>query len=188
MWYMPNGRCKSRLDRMMVNNAWIGWWPSACLKGLQRSVSDHCPIFLESKDLDWGPKPFRFINAWLSHPEFKEFVGTVWKSYQIIGWGGFIVKEKLKLLRKDLKVWNTQVFGSIKQKIGELKNKIQKLDFIDDALGLDDGEILCRKECTAELFRTLNLRNNLNAQKARKRWLQDGDLNSKFFHRIVNFR
>lgn len=56
-WYMPNGRCKNRLDRMLVNYEWIDWWPSACLKGLQRSVSDHTPIFLSPKEINWGPKP-----------------------------------------------------------------------------------------------------------------------------------
>lgn len=187
-WYKPNGRCKSRLDRMLVNNTWITKWPTACLKGLPRSISDHCPIFLESKSSYWGPKPFRFINAWMTHPDFKEFVMKAWSGYQIVGWGGYIVKEKLKLLKEDLRQWNNLVFGSIEKKIESLKEKIQELDFINDALGLDEIEIIHRKECTTDLFRSMSLRNSLNAQKARKRWLQEGDLNSKFFHRTVNFR
>lgn len=45
-----------------------------------------------------------------------------------------------------------------------------------------------RKALTAELFTTLKQRNNLYAQKAKIRWLKEGDVNSKFFHRVINFR
>lgn len=45
-----------------------------------------------------------------------------------------------------------------------------------------------RKSTTVELFRSLNHRNNLNAQKARLKWLKDGDLNTSFFHKTINFR
>lgn len=44
--------CKSKLDRMLTNSEWIARWPSAFLKGLQRSVSNHCPIILKSKHIN----------------------------------------------------------------------------------------------------------------------------------------
>ncbi|KAL8507619.1 hypothetical protein ACS0TY_018234 [Phlomoides rotata] len=81
-------------------------WPSSHQKGLRRTVSDHCPIILGVKVRDWGPKPFRCINAWFSHPNFKQFVSNKWVTYRVEGWGSFIVKEKLKLLKADLKEWN----------------------------------------------------------------------------------
>lgn len=61
-WYRPNERCKSR-DRFLVNEEWMLRWPHSTQKGLPRSVSDHCPLTLETKFTDWGPRPFRFINA-----------------------------------------------------------------------------------------------------------------------------
>lgn len=57
-WYRSNGSCKSRLDRFLVNNVWLNRWPNSVQRGLPRLVSDHCPITLETRVVDWGPKPF----------------------------------------------------------------------------------------------------------------------------------
>lgn len=122
--YRGDGKCKSRLDRMLVNNAWIQRWPNSRLKGLDRSISDHCPILMEIKSVDWGPKPFRSINAWLSHPSFKDFVTNRWQQYEVQGWGSFVIKEKFKLLKVDLKEWNEQVFGVIERNINSYRDEI----------------------------------------------------------------
>ncbi|KAL8490658.1 hypothetical protein ACS0TY_022603 [Phlomoides rotata] len=103
-WYRPDGTCKSKLDRILVNSEWILWWANQALKGLKRTLSDHCPIYLEGSYKDWGPRPFRFVNAWVKHPQFKEFCEAKWNSYQVNGWATFRLKEKLKSLRSDLKV------------------------------------------------------------------------------------
>lgn len=62
-WYRPNARYKSRIDRILVNNEWLSMWPYTYQKGLPRSISDHFPLILETTFVNWGPKPFRFINA-----------------------------------------------------------------------------------------------------------------------------
>ncbi|KAL8503681.1 hypothetical protein ACS0TY_022415 [Phlomoides rotata] len=46
-WYRANGSCESRLDRILVNSLWLQRWVNSFLKGLRRSISDHCPILLE---------------------------------------------------------------------------------------------------------------------------------------------
>lgn len=73
--------------------------------------------------MDWGPKPFWFINAWMEHLE------------KLVGWTGFVVKEKLKKLKEDLKEWNQNVFGIVEANIEKSRREIQKLDAIDDTLG-----------------------------------------------------
>ncbi|KAL8477512.1 hypothetical protein ACS0TY_029705 [Phlomoides rotata] len=84
-WYKPDGSCKSRIDRFLINNNWLNSWTNSYQKGLRRSLSDHCPIMLEIKVKDWGPKPFRFLTAWLKFPGFKDFVIAKWRSYDITG-------------------------------------------------------------------------------------------------------
>lgn len=102
-WYRPDGTCKSKLDRMLVNSTWCRSWPNQILKDGRRSLSDHIPIFIEESRKDWGPKPFKFFNQWMQHSDFKDFVREKWNSFNIQGWGGFVMKEKLKLLKAELR-------------------------------------------------------------------------------------
>lgn len=85
--YRHDGTCKSRIDRVMVNNNWLLHRPNSHHKALGRILSHHCPIIMEVKVMDWGAKPFRFINAWRFHPEFRKFVTSQWKSYDVERWG-----------------------------------------------------------------------------------------------------
>ncbi|KAL8497556.1 hypothetical protein ACS0TY_021043 [Phlomoides rotata] len=123
-WYRLNGSCKSHLDRVLINNEWMNMWPSVYQKGLKRSISYHCPIILETKGKDCGTKLFRWINAWSSHPKYKAFVEEKWKSYAITGWGGFVLKEKLKRLKVDLKQWNMEEFGVLERRIENRRAEI----------------------------------------------------------------
>lgn len=68
-------------------------------------------MWLVSSNSNWGPKPFKFNNCWLEHEHFKSFVEEVWRSMNIFGSGEFVAKEKLKRLKKKLKLWNRDVFG-----------------------------------------------------------------------------
>lgn len=51
-WYKQDGRCKSRIDRVLLNNNWLSRWPNAHQVGLRRTVSDHCPLLLQIKARD----------------------------------------------------------------------------------------------------------------------------------------
>lgn len=80
------------------------------------------------------------------------------------------------------------MFGLIEGNIEAAKEELHKLDVLDDALGLSDQEIIRQEETIANLFLQLKNMNNLRAQKANVRWLQDGDTNSRYFHQVINGR
>ncbi|XP_028062229.1 uncharacterized protein LOC114265607 [Camellia sinensis] len=52
----------SRIDRFLLDLKWMEKF-SFKQWGLPRTISDHCPILIKEDDRDWGPKPFKFINA-----------------------------------------------------------------------------------------------------------------------------
>ncbi|XP_057811260.1 uncharacterized protein LOC131025482 [Salvia miltiorrhiza] len=157
-------------------------------EALQRTVSDHCPLMMETITVDWGPKPFRFINAWTSHPDFEKVVKDSWQRPGISGWSCYIFKEKMKRLKVDLKAWNKSCFGSIDESIEKLKDELKEWDTKDDNVGLDEEEVLKRNETSASLILQMKNRDSLLAQKAKIRWLQDGDINSGYYHKVINGR
>lgn len=61
---------------MLVNDEWITKWPNSILKGSRRTLSDHCPIYIQAEVKNCGPKPFRFFNFWMQHSSFKPFVAS----------------------------------------------------------------------------------------------------------------
>ena len=49
-------------------------------------------------------------------PGFKEFVKEKWGTYSVQGNSISKLKDKLKLLKTDLKEWNKNVFGCLQSK------------------------------------------------------------------------
>lgn len=78
-WQKADGSAMSRLDRFLLSEAWIEAWEVEAQWALNRDVSDHCPILLKQGAQDWGPKPFRFNNCWLGHPDFRKVVEKCWE-------------------------------------------------------------------------------------------------------------
>ncbi|XP_028109972.1 uncharacterized protein LOC114308561 [Camellia sinensis] len=100
-----NSQSWSRIDRFIVNPEWLEWYKYK-VWGLPRLLSDHSPILLMEDGRDWGPKPFKFINAWVLHHNFLEEVRRVWTSTLVQGWAGYVIMEKLRALKAALKRWN----------------------------------------------------------------------------------
>ncbi|KAL6520276.1 hypothetical protein OROMI_032456 [Orobanche minor] len=99
---------------------------------------------------------------------------------------GYIIKEKLKMLKKELKVWNATSFGNLDENIERRKKELKELDDLDEDRGLIDAEIIRRNEVKAPLIRETKNRAILLSQKARYKWLKEGDANSSYFHKVIN--
>ena len=73
-WFIPNGAAKSKLDNFFVSHEWLTKWPGCTQLILDRNFSDHCPILLRSKNIDWGSKPFGVLDCWLKDKSFESIV------------------------------------------------------------------------------------------------------------------
>jgi len=82
-WYKSDGSAKSRLDRFLVSLEWLQMWPMSKQYVQPREVSDHCAVVAKSWVKDWGHKPFKTIDAWLSKFGFKDLVKGKWKNYEV---------------------------------------------------------------------------------------------------------
>ncbi|KHN11878.1 hypothetical protein glysoja_041393, partial [Glycine soja] len=102
-WFRPNGSAMSRLDRFLLSDEWFLQWPDSTQFVLDRDFSDHCPILLKSKNIDWGPKPFKVMDWWLKDKGFQQLVEQKWGNYHPPGWGGFVLNHKIKHLKQSIK-------------------------------------------------------------------------------------
>ena len=63
--------------------------------------------------MDWGPKPLWVLDCWFQDKQFRTMVRECWAANSISGWGGYVLKEKIKGLKQRLKAWNKEQFGNI---------------------------------------------------------------------------
>ncbi|GKV36996.1 hypothetical protein SLEP1_g45072 [Rubroshorea leprosula] len=82
----------------------------------------------KQKHIDWGPKPFKFFNAWFQQEGCMELVKEVWGLANIQGWVGFQLKEKLKLTKEALKRWSKTLLPVIDAKINKTTTEIAQID------------------------------------------------------------
>ena len=161
-------------------------WPDTTQSILDRNFSDHCPIILRSKVIDWGPKPFRVLDCWLLDKTFKDVVKECWTSGHQSGWGGFVLKEKIKTLKSRLKVWNKEHYGDTLKKVKQLEEELNRLEQMTMDRQLSPQEMMTRRQLQEDLWVTAHSHESLLRQKSRSRWIKEGDCNSRYFHLMMN--
>ncbi|PWA67185.1 RNA-directed DNA polymerase, eukaryota [Artemisia annua] len=107
--YLANrlGACKlSRIDRVLVCSNVFNKWPNACVRALQRDMSDHSPLILSLVDTNFGPKPFRWFDSWLERTDCIQVINSVLVGVRFRGPADVVLGLKLKTLRNKLKIWS----------------------------------------------------------------------------------
>jgi hypothetical protein len=107
----------SWIDRFLLTEEWCLAWPNCVQQAQLRGLSDHCSLSLSVDEENWGPRPLRMLKCWQDIPGYKQIVVGTWQSLHGDGWGGYVFKEKLKMLKPALKEWHADhsrnVFGRI---------------------------------------------------------------------------
>jgi len=52
---------------------------------MERSIPVQFPLILKHNIIDWGPKPFRYIDVWEPHIGFSEFPNKNWDNFDMQG-------------------------------------------------------------------------------------------------------
>lgn len=73
------GNKMSKLDSFLVTQEFLLQWPGAKVKALGRTLSDHCPIMLTDRRVNYGPKPFMIFDHWCNLEEFSNLVKQTWR-------------------------------------------------------------------------------------------------------------
>ncbi|XP_028119770.1 uncharacterized protein LOC114317256 [Camellia sinensis] len=185
-----NKRCggeyiATKIDRVLINEAWLDKFPESTAFFLPSGVSDHSPAMVNTSIAKTSfKKPFKFFDCWSKHPEFISTVSSSWNQY-IRGVPMFRVYQKLRQLKVKLKLLNKKDFSDISLRVQASKTNLDLLQF---KLDKDPLNCVLQGQEREEHKKYLDLRQveeSLALQKSRIQWLGLGDKNSSFFFRTV---
>ncbi|XP_071704573.1 uncharacterized protein [Rutidosis leptorrhynchoides] len=183
-----NGMKLSKLDRFLVLENFMQTWGDLSVIALDRNTSDHCPIVLQNKNVDFGPKPFKIFDEWLEKVEVEHVMSEAWNKQVTRSRHDCIFRNKLKNVKKALRSWSKVQYDTLdteldnaKKRAGELEKKAesQQLTETERDEWLNSRGIWLKKE--REKAQMLK-------QKARIKWAIDGDENSRLFHSSIKRR
>ncbi|XP_028124708.1 uncharacterized protein LOC114321704 [Camellia sinensis] len=147
----------SRLDRFILD---IGWLEKFSFKqwGLNRSISDHCPVIIMTDERDWGPKPFRCIIM------LGAYIQILWLQLRL---HGIVVR------------WNSEVFGNVDEKLKKPEDELHEWDLNAESRDLQEFEKSRRREVQGSVWDLKIKKENMWQQKSRLLWTENGDKNSR---------
>ncbi|KAL9670533.1 hypothetical protein QQ045_008086 [Rhodiola kirilowii] len=152
-----------KLDRILVNSDLVADFPTAHDK----------------------KRWFRFQSFRALTDEYKACLAQNWK-------GGcrnlFLLQKALRHLKGDLKVAMKTFGGDMNLRVERSRNELFN---IQNALSLQPNDLLLQdkeKKSILEMRKLLRYQYIFNCQRVRLGWASEGDLNSSYFHSIVNGR
>jgi hypothetical protein len=176
-----------RLDRFLISD-------SLMLEGTTLEASildfhglDHWPIqlWLEVPATP-GRKPFRFEQFWLSHPDFHKNIHEWWREAEVPhGSKMYRFQQRLKNLKKQLRLWNRKTFGNIFDSQKQLTDQMSTIQRQIQEHGLTEDLKTQEADINQQLEARKAQEETLWKQKSRIQWLKEGDRNTKKIHRTT---
>ncbi|XP_071741347.1 uncharacterized protein [Rutidosis leptorrhynchoides] len=183
-----NGIKMSKLDRFLAFEKFLNLWDDLSALVLDRKFSDHCPILLRDKYIDFGPKPLKFFNEWLNDDGVDKVIKDAWDIEVKGSRKDCVFRNKLKNVKNALKDWRNAKSNTLDQEIKECKVKVDKWEVLAENKVLSEQERLEWMECRKKWLSKERLKANMLRQKARIKWIVEGDENSSYFHAIIRRR
>ena len=182
----PSGGCgiNRKLDRVMANTDFLSLYADANAHFLPRSVSDHSPGLLRFNG-GCGRKPwgFKFDNMVATHPSFLHTVANSW-SMQVVGSALFVFLKRLKGLKRPLRILRSH-FGEDTTRLVDLRSELLLMQSACDA---DPDNPLLLEDLAHLMMAFQRAKEDEEVfykQRAKVKWLNEGDGNKRFFHRAV---
>ena len=186
-WFRDSGLPSMlRIDTALVSLDWEEHFENVSQRVLPRVLLDHCPFLLEVGVVRYGRSAFKFENIWLKVKGFVDRVKQWWDGYSFAGSPSFILAQKLKALKADLKKWNREEFGDLAFRKKNMLTELMGLDVREELVGLSNEEQICRLQLKRDIEQLASLEETSWRQKSRALYVKEGGNNTWFFHRLAN--
>ncbi|XP_071705038.1 uncharacterized protein [Rutidosis leptorrhynchoides] len=141
-------------------------WGDISATASDRNTSDHCPIVLNDKNIDFGPKTFKLFNLWLESKDVEKIITEAWNKEVFESKDDCKFRDKMKNVKETLRSWSKNKYGVLDFEIESWKKKVMELEAKADNGSITDSE----------------------RDKARSKWDFEGDDNTAFFHATIRKR
>ncbi|KAJ9536540.1 hypothetical protein OSB04_un000292, partial [Centaurea solstitialis] len=175
---------KRKLDRILANVEFTNLFEDATARFLPRGLSDHSPGILGftggQRERRFG---FKFDNFLVHDPLFLVTVHRAW-NVDIAGNFMFRVTSKLKALKAPLRRLRS-AYGNLSSRATSLKGE---LDVAQLAADFDPDNVDARenvKRIRADYQKACWVDISAARQRAKVKWLTEGDANTRYFHKAV---
>ncbi|GAU13228.1 hypothetical protein TSUD_245980 [Trifolium subterraneum] len=177
-----------RLDRVICNQDWINACNSIHVSTLTKSKFDHFPLLLEFKNQETQfTSHFKFLKMWTAHHDCINVVQNSWNTV-VNGCPMYVLSQKLKSLKANLKSWNKDSFGNIHSNVKQAYQNADDIHNLIDSNG--PNELLLDQEKIAQinLEKALLMEEMFWSEKSKVKWHTDGDRNTAYFHRVAKIK
>ncbi|XP_039052880.1 uncharacterized protein LOC120194716 [Hibiscus syriacus] len=172
-----------KLDRVLINSAWINSFQNSFVEFMAPGPSDHCMVltWINKESPINRPKPFKFFNFWNTHPNFLYEVHQSWQQ-PVQGNSMKALFLKLKRLKTCLRNINKQYFNNISDRVKQKKDELEHFQLLTLK---GNSSIDTELKIQTELSTLEAVENMFLKQKSKVQWLKEGDKCSKNVHSII---
>lgn len=177
-----------KLDRILVNDAWLACFPDSLGVFGDPGISDHnpCCIFLDASK----PKikqPFKFYTMLNDNPDFQTIISECWRSLPFEGTCMLKVSKKLKEMKSVIRAFSKENYSGIEKRVAEAFDELSHcqrllLSSPTPQAGLEERKAYEKWSSLAKAEESFYY------QRSHVTWLDKGDSNTSFYHRFVRTR
>lgn len=177
-----------KIDRILVNDNWLLSFPLSYGIFGSMEFSDHYPSCINIGNQTGGKnKPFRMSNFLMYHAEFLETIRTTWNRLAYQGTAMFTLVKKLKYLKGTIRNFNREHYSGLENRVAQATQHLKTCQ--NDLLASPTAHLAELVKEAHKIWHDLALaKERFLCQKSRVQWLNCGDSNSAFFHRMMTAR
>nr|GEU28692.1 RNA-directed DNA polymerase, eukaryota, reverse transcriptase zinc-binding domain protein [Tanacetum cinerariifolium] len=139
-WMNKAGTKMSKLDRVLISSNVFDSLPDLKVLALDKVWSDHNPLLLCVKKLDYGPIPFKFFHSWLQRNEFENIIRGTFIDHNQENTGQTHLSDIFRDLKQRIKAWQSSMKQTESNRSHAVQNMLKVLDEKVDACQATDAD------------------------------------------------